>query len=66
MRKLVRGLVNKLLHAPSTRLKQGGGEADGMLYGDALTTLFALAPEEEAGAKADDDANVVRLPVTSE
>ena len=77
MRKLVRNLVNKLLHEPSTRLKQESGEAEGRLYSDALAALFALSSEENPG-KADrtqanasspeeeQGDNIVRLPFPSE
>jgi glutamyl-tRNA reductase len=37
-----RGLVNKLLHEPTVRLKEAAGSARGELYADALAALFAL------------------------
>jgi glutamyl-tRNA reductase len=37
-----RGLVNKLLHEPTVRLKDAAGSAQGELYADALSALFAL------------------------
>jgi glutamyl-tRNA reductase len=75
VRKLVRSLINKLLHEPSTRLKQGAGEVDGMLYGDALTALFALSPDggeenapghHDAPGGNDEGDNVVRLPISQD
>jgi len=50
VRRAVRSLVNKLLHAPSTRLKVLADEEDGRLYAEALTALFDLGP---AGAEAE-------------
>jgi glutamyl-tRNA reductase len=37
-----RGLVNKILHEPTVRLKEAAGSARGELYADALAALFAL------------------------
>ena len=37
-----RGLINKLLHEPTVRLKDAVGTARGELYADALAELFAL------------------------
>ncbi len=60
LRGLVQGLVNKLLHVPSTRLKGMGGELNGQVYAEALTELFGLQPEaaslEAAPAAKDDGA----------
>jgi glutamyl-tRNA reductase len=39
---VTRGLVNKLLHEPTVRLKDAAGSARGELYADALSELFAL------------------------
>ena len=39
---LTRGLVSKLLHEPTVRLKDAAGSARGELLADALTALFAL------------------------
>ena len=39
---VTRGLVNKLLHEPTVRLKDAAGSARGELYADALAALFAL------------------------
>jgi glutamyl-tRNA reductase len=55
---LTRGLVNKLLHDPTVRIKDAAGTAQGELYADALAALFGLegasepadAPEREAPA----------------
>jgi glutamyl-tRNA reductase len=43
---VTRGLVNKLLHDPTVRLKDAAGSARGDLYADALTALFALDDDE--------------------
>ena len=48
MRALVQGLVNKLLHVPSTRLKGMGEDLNGQVYAEALTELFGLEPEAPA------------------
>jgi glutamyl-tRNA reductase len=45
---VTRGLVNKLLHDPTVRLKDAAGSARGDLYADALTALFALDDDEPA------------------
>ena len=45
LRGLVRGLVNRLLHFPSTRLKEFSAEQDGQFHADALCDLFGLSPE---------------------
>jgi glutamyl-tRNA reductase len=39
---LTRGLVNKLLHDPTVRIKDAAGTAQGELYADALAALFGL------------------------
>jgi glutamyl-tRNA reductase len=39
---VTRGIVNKLLHDPTVRLKDAAGTARGELYADALADLFAL------------------------
>jgi glutamyl-tRNA reductase len=39
---VTRGLMNKLLHEPTVRLKDAAGSARGELYADALAALFAL------------------------
>ena len=39
---LTQGIVNKLLHEPTVRLKDAAGTARGELYSDALGTLFDL------------------------
>jgi glutamyl-tRNA reductase len=65
LRGLVQGVVNKLLHLPSTRLRALGEELNGHVYAQALADLFALqldapgaAPPAAAAAVAD-EANVV-------
>jgi glutamyl-tRNA reductase len=56
---LTRGLVNKLLHDPTVRVKDAAGTARGELYADALAALFGLddasdpAPGPETEAPAD-------------
>jgi glutamyl-tRNA reductase len=39
---LTRGLVNKLLHDPTVRVKDAAGTAQGEIYADALAALFGL------------------------
>ncbi len=66
VQRLVRTLVNKVLHAPSTRLKQLAEGQDTRLYSEALVTLFELKPDQEQGdaePPGEEDANVVHLPV---
>ena len=46
---LTRGIVNKLLHEPTVRMKDAAGSARGELYADALVELFGL-PEPDADA----------------
>jgi glutamyl-tRNA reductase len=43
---LTRGIVNKLLHEPTIRMKDAAGTARGELYADALAELFGL-PETD-------------------
>jgi glutamyl-tRNA reductase len=45
---LSQGIVNKLLHEPTVRLKDAAGTARGELYADALAALFDL-PDGAAG-----------------
>jgi glutamyl-tRNA reductase len=45
---LSQGIVNKLLHDPTVRLKDAAGTARGELYADALAALFDL-PDGAAG-----------------
>jgi glutamyl-tRNA reductase len=40
---LTRGIVNKLLHDPTVRVKNAAGTARGELYADALAELFGIA-----------------------
>ena len=44
----VRRVVDKLLHAPTVRVKQLAAEPGGAGYADALRTLFDLDPETVA------------------
>ncbi|WP_327354261.1 glutamyl-tRNA reductase [Streptomyces sp. NBC_01304] len=52
----VRRVVDKLLHAPTVRVKQLASEPGGAGYADALRTLFDLDPETVAAvSRADSD-----------
>jgi len=51
---LGRAIVNKLLHLPTTRIREAGLEDDGALLA-AAASLFGLAPRED-GARLDPDA----------
>lgn len=44
---LSQGIVNKLLHEPTVRLKEAAGTARGELYSDALSALFDIREAEE-------------------
>jgi glutamyl-tRNA reductase len=44
---LTQGIVNKLLHEPTVRLKDAAGTARGELYSDALGSLFDIRDAEE-------------------
>ncbi len=44
---LTQGIVNKLLHEPTVRLKEAAGSARGELYSDALASLFDIRDTEE-------------------
>ncbi|MEU0528284.1 glutamyl-tRNA reductase [Streptomyces niveus] len=62
----VRRVVDKLLHAPTVRVKQLAGEPGGAGYADALRELFDLDPQTVAAvSRADrseaDDRNAVDL-----
>lgn len=65
MTQTVRRVVDKLLHAPTVRVKQLASEPGGAGYADALRTLFDLDPEtvaavsraETADAAHTDDPN---------
>ncbi|MFB7108879.1 glutamyl-tRNA reductase [Streptomyces sp. NPDC056190] len=53
----VRRVVDKLLHAPTVRVKQLAAEPGGVGYADALRTLFDLDPETVASvSRADRDS----------
>jgi glutamyl-tRNA reductase len=50
----VRRVVDKLLHAPTVRVKQLAEEPGGQAYADALSRLFDLDPKEvEAVTRAE-------------
>ncbi|OIK00138.1 glutamyl-tRNA reductase [Streptomyces colonosanans] len=54
----VRRVVDKLLHAPTVRIKQLAAEPGGAGYADALRTLFDLAPETiDSVTRAEDTEN---------
>jgi glutamyl-tRNA reductase len=40
------GIVNKLLHLPTVRMKQAAAAADGVVYADAVRHLFGLGEDE--------------------
>jgi len=42
------GIVNKLLHLPTVRLKEAAAGADGVAYADAVRHLFGLDEPEDA------------------
>ncbi len=75
MRKLVRKLVNRLLHTPSTRLKEMGENANVLLIADTLNTLFDLHPPIRTRVEAEQSvkprntprekisSNVIHLPI---
>ncbi|MFE9769989.1 glutamyl-tRNA reductase [Streptomyces sp. NPDC005808] len=52
----VRRVVDKLLHAPTVRVKQLAAEPGGAGYADALRTLFDLDPETVASVSRAEDA----------
>ncbi|MCT9077513.1 glutamyl-tRNA reductase [Streptomyces fulvoviolaceus] len=53
----VKRVVDKLLHAPTVRVKQLAAEPGGAGYADALRTLFDLDPETVAAvSRADNDS----------
>lgn len=56
----VRRVVDKLLHAPTVRIKQLAAELGGAGYADALRTLFDLDPETVASVSRADvnDADI--------
>ncbi|NGO81118.1 glutamyl-tRNA reductase [Streptomyces sp. YC504] len=54
----VRRVVDKLLHAPTVRVKQLASEPGGAGYADALRTLFDLDPETVAAVSKADTADI--------
>ncbi|MFF0598870.1 glutamyl-tRNA reductase [Streptomyces antibioticus] len=52
----VKRVVDKLLHAPTVRVKQLAAEPGGAGYADALRTLFDLDPETVASVSRADDS----------
>ena len=53
---LTRGLVNKLLHDPTVRIKEAAGSAQGELYADALAALFGLEDATEAASDTEPES----------
>lgn len=53
----VRRVVDKLLHAPTVRVKELAGEPGGAGYADALRTLFDLDPQTVAAVSRADRRN---------
>ncbi|MEU1157205.1 glutamyl-tRNA reductase, partial [Streptomyces sp. NPDC005918] len=53
----VRRVVDKLLHAPTVRVKQLASEPGGAGYADALRTLFDLDPQTVAAVSRADHLN---------
>ncbi|MGB8941545.1 MAG: glutamyl-tRNA reductase, partial [Streptomyces sp.] len=53
----VRRVVDKLLHAPTVRVKQLASEPGGAGYADALRTLFDLDPQTVAAVSRADKIN---------
>ena len=51
---VTRGLVNKLLHEPTVRVKEAAGSGKGQLFADALAELFALAEPSEDDSHSDE------------
>jgi glutamyl-tRNA reductase len=51
---LTRSIVNKLLHAPVSRLRQYAESEEGLAYLEAARVLFALGEASEEGAAAQD------------
>ena len=58
----VRRVVDKLLHAPTVRVKQLAGEPGGAGYADALRELFDLDPLAVAAVSRADTPGANRLP----
>ncbi|MEV6024640.1 glutamyl-tRNA reductase [Streptomyces sp. NPDC052036] len=59
----VRRVVDKLLHAPTVRVKQLAAEPGGAGYADALRTLFDLDPETVASvSRADENTQHTETP----
>lgn len=50
---LTRSLVNKLLHAPTVRMRELAATPDGALLAESLARLFDLADDWDAGSDSD-------------
>jgi glutamyl-tRNA reductase len=53
---LTRGLVNKLLHDPTVRIKDAAGTAQGELYANALAALFGLEDSSDSAEPPTDES----------
>jgi glutamyl-tRNA reductase len=58
--RMVKRIVNKMLHEPTVRLKASAADGNGVAYAHALRELFALEPDQ---AKAGNNGN--QLPRTT-
>ncbi|QKW08352.1 glutamyl-tRNA reductase [Streptomyces sp. NA04227] len=61
----VKRVVDKLLHAPTVRVKQLAAQPGGAGYADALRTLFDLDPETVASVSRADGADSRETPPTN-
>jgi len=52
---LTRAIVNKILHAPTSRLRREAEREEGMAYLEAARVLFGLDEEDQEGRVADSD-----------
>jgi glutamyl-tRNA reductase len=52
---LTRAIVNKILHAPTSRLRREAEREEGMAYLEAARVLFGLDEEDPEGRAADSD-----------
>jgi glutamyl-tRNA reductase len=52
---LTRAIVNKILHAPTSRLRREAEREEGMAYLEAARVLFGLDEADQAGRAADSD-----------
>jgi len=59
---LTRAIVNKVLHAPVSRLREQAEREEGIAYLQAARVLFALDDPRAPGAEADEDDDAVPGP----